>query len=425
MNGETTGRHLIFFHGGGLSEASALARNAAGIVMPFRIEDAESATLAGTWRSEETIVVPSLNVAITSAEPEQIQRLDTSIASPIRYTRPEYYFDIALSNNSEVNYIRGYQDGVNALARGLLSGGIPTGPDGVAIQDNPAFTDNEDLTWGLQAIALSKTNLTGQGVRIAILDTGFDRNHPDFLTRGIESKSFVPDIASAQDDNGHGTHCLGTMAGPRQPKQGPRYGVACDARVFVAKVMSAAGRGREGDILHGIGWALQNKCRVISMSLGKPVSAGVAPDPDYEEIGTIALSKNCLLIAASGNDSLRPGLIAPVEMPANSKTFMAVGALNRSMMLYGKSNGGVNLDGGGVDLVGPGVEVRSSKRLPLTYGLDTGTSMATPHVAGVAALLMQADPSATAEQIWTRLTQNANRLPLSSTDVGAGMVQAG
>lgn len=102
---------------------------------------------------------------------------------------------------------------------------------------------------------------------------------------------------------------------------------------------------------------------------------------------------------------------------------MAVGALNRRLAIYTKSNGGVNLDGGGVDLVGPGVDIRSSKRLPLVYGLDTGTSMATPHVAGVASLLMEADPSANAEQIWTRLTQNANRLPLSSTDVGAGLVQ--
>ena len=159
------------------------------------------------------------------------------------------------------------------------------------------------------------------------------------------------------------------------------------------------------------------------MSFGKPVARGAAADSAYDEIGMIALQKNCLLIAAAGNDSFRPGGIEPVEMPANSKTFMAVGALNRHLALYSKSNGGVNLDGGGVDLVGPGVDVRSSKRLPLTYGLDTGTSMATPHVAGAAALLMQADPSATAEQIWTRLTQNANRLPLRSTDVGAGLVQ--
>jgi subtilisin family serine protease len=159
------------------------------------------------------------------------------------------------------------------------------------------------------------------------------------------------------------------------------------------------------------------------MSLGKPIEPGEAPDPDYEEIGTFALKQNCLLIAAAGNDSVRPRPIRAVEMPANARTFMAVGALDQRLAMYFKSNGGINHDGGGVDLVGPGVDVRSSKRLPRTYGLDTGTSMATPHVAGVAALLMQADPSATAEQIWTRLTQNANRLPLSSTDVGAGLVQ--
>jgi subtilisin family serine protease len=426
MNGsETTGRHLIFFHGGGLPAVSSMARRSAGIAMPASIEEAESATISGEWRDSETVVVPSLNVAVTSAHPEQIQRLAAGHGSAIRYVRPELYFWIAGLEEPQASYLRGYRDGINALTASLLAQSQALVTEEVVVEDDPAFTDNDVLTWGLQAIALPKTTLMGTGVPLAVLDTGFDRNHPDFSNRGIESRSFVSGVATAQDDNGHGTHCLGTLAGPKVPSQGPRYGVASGAQVFVGKVMDAAGKGREGDILHGIGWALQNKCRIISMSFGKAVAKGVAPDSAYEEIGKIALSKNCLLIAAAGNDSLRPDDIEPVEMPANSNSFMAVGALSRRLLLYTKSNGGVNLDGGGVDFVGPGVDVRSSKRLPLTYGLDTGTSMATPHVAGVAALLMQADPSATAEQIWTRLTQNANRLPLSGTNVGSGLVQAG
>jgi subtilisin family serine protease len=192
--------------------------------------------------------------------------------------------------------------------------------------------------------------------------------------------------------------------------------------------MKADGKGNEMNILHGIDWALQNKCRIISLSLGKAVAKGQAADSQYEEIGRIALEKNCLIVAAAGNDSNRNNNdIEPVSIPANSSKILAVGAIDRKMAIYDASNGGINAGGGGVDIAAPGVEVYSSKisskKSPANnYGTETGTSMATPHVAGIAALLMQHDPSATAEQIWTRLTQSAKRLTLPSRDVGSGLV---
>jgi subtilisin family serine protease len=259
-----------------------------------------------------------------------------------------------------------------------------------------------------------------------VLDTGVDLTHPDFRDRDIQTSSFVPSSHDADDDHGHGTHCLGTLAGPAAPHAGPRYGIASRADVFVAKVLNAAGKGREGDILHGIGWALQHRCRVISMSFGKAIAPGTGPDPDYDQIGAIALGKNCLLVAAAGNDSARPNEIAPVEMPANARTIMAAGAIDRRLDLYRKCNGGVNANGGNIDLVAPGVDVRSTKPVSIIeYGLASGTSMAAPHVAGIAALMMEGDSSATAEQIWTRLTQRAKRLALPNADVGAGLAQVG
>jgi subtilisin len=425
---EETGRYLIFFQPGALPDVAHLAKNVAGIAMPATAADAEFATASGEWREMETVVVPSLGVAISSTPPDQVGRLETGGRSPIRYVRKEYVFRIASETretdliNISAAYVRGYNAGVQAMAADILSR-VRDETD-TEIQDANLFRDSETFTWGLQAAGVDRSRFTGNGVRVAVLDTGFDSQHPDFIARGVESQSFITGVATAQDDNGHGTHCLGTLGGPRVPAQGPRYGIACDAQLFVGKVMKADGKGSEGDILHGIGWALQNNCRVVSLSLGKAVPRGAAPDKLYEEIGGIALDKNCVLIAAAGNDSNRPGRIDPVDMPANSKTVMAVGAINRRLELFALSNGGLNPDGGGIDLVGPGVEVRSSKRLPIRYGTNSGTSMAAPHVSGVAALMMEADPSATAEQIWARLTQTARRLPLPNTDVGSGLVQA-
>jgi subtilisin family serine protease len=436
-NGEVTGRYLIFFHPEGLLDAANMAMNAAGITMPGTTEEAELATTSGEWRQMDTVVVPSLGVAISTMLPEQVNRLETGGLSPIRYVRPEYVFRIASDPDEGLDdliisreYLRGYNAGYNDAKNegvdSLIARLLRQREDAMEaeIQGEVSFKDNLSFTWGLQATGVNQTALTGQGIKVAVLDTGFDLHHPDFETRGVTSQSFIDGVATAADDHGHGTHCLGTIGGPLVPAQGPRYGVASDAQLFVGKVLKSNGKGNEGDILHGLGWAIQNKCRVVSLSLGKRVLPGAEPDKLYEEIGGIALQNNCLLVAAAGNDSNRPGAIDPVNMPANSKTIMGVGAIDRHQQLFTKSNGGINSDGGKVDLVGPGVDVRSSKRLPFRYGLASGTSMATPHVAGIAALMMQADPAASAEQIWTRLMQSADTLNLLSRDVGKGLVKA-
>lgn len=428
---EETGRFVMFFHPDALPEVARAARNVAGLGMPSTRGEAEEIAASEEWGDSETIVLPTLGVAISSVPPEQINSLNAGDGLPVRRIRREYVFRIA-SDSGEPDvrvspkYLRGYRAGVNALVENLLGGDPATLPLAEAeARAATSFRNNESFTWGLQATGVSESQLTGRGVRVALLDTGFDADHPDFAERGVVSKSFIPGVETAADDNGHGTHCLGTLGGPREAKSGPRYGIAHDAELFVGKVMKSTGKGDEKDILQGIDWAIRNKCRIISLSLGKVVGPGAPPDPDYEQIGAFALMQNCLLIAAAGNESDRPGQVEPVNIPANSRTVMAVGAVDRRLALYRNSNGGLNPDGGQIDLVGPGVEVLSSKRLPPNphYGNASGTSMATPHVAGVAALLMEEDPGANAEQIWARLTQRALRLDLSGTDVGNGLVR--
>src|SRR5690606_32021335 len=110
--------------------------------------------------------------------------------------------------------------------------------------------------WGVRAVGADLSPYTGKGVRIAILDTGLDLNHPDFKGRSITAKSFIRGEAT-QDANGHGTHCAGIAAGPRDPEGVGRYGVAGDAELFIGKVLSDSGGGADGNVLEGIDWAIR------------------------------------------------------------------------------------------------------------------------------------------------------------------------
>jgi subtilisin family serine protease len=157
----------------------------------------------------------------------------------------------------------------------------------------------------------------------------------------------------------------------------------------------------------------------------------------YEIPARRALRRNTLIIAAAGNDSRRSqGLISPVGSPANSPSVLAVAAVDRFLRIADFSNGAINPDGR-VDIAGPGVQVYSSAPEPpatpqppffrqwtAQYDTISGTSMATPHVSGIAALLWQANPDLNAGEIWRLLTSTTRALPLAVRDVGFGLVQA-
>ena len=118
----------------------------------------------------------------------------------------------------------------------------------------------------------------GVVIRVTILDTGIDRQHPDFTEeRPIVARSFLR-TDGVDDPNGHGTHCAGILRGPKDPAERPRYGVASNADLYIAKVLDDQANGSDGDILAGIDWAIRNGCAVVSMSLGTAVLAGT-PTP--------------------------------------------------------------------------------------------------------------------------------------------------
>ncbi|MCU0803340.1 MAG: S8 family serine peptidase [Rhodobacteraceae bacterium] len=286
------------------------------------------------------------------------------------------------------------------------------------------FQDTGAATWGLQATGALTSPFTGQGIDLCVLDTGIDLQHPDFLTRAITQRSFVA-AEDVMDGNGHGTHCAGTAAGPRPKGDTPRYGAAPNANLHVGKVLSNAGSGRERDIIAGMLWAINAGCEVISMSLGRAVAAGEGPSPDYARIGALALQRGSLIIAAAGNDSARRyGHIAPVGAPANSPAIMAVAAVDQALDVAEFSCGGVNPQGGEVDIAAPGVGIYSASPRPEMYRILRGTSMACPHVAGLAALLAESDPGLRGQALWDGLTRTVRKLPLPARDVGAGLALA-
>ncbi|MDI9606539.1 MAG: S8 family serine peptidase [Bacteroidota bacterium] len=279
--------------------------------------------------------------------------------------------------------------------------------------------DQPTSTWGIRTTGADRSPFTGLGVRLAVLDTGFDETHPDFLEREITTCSFVPE-ETAQDRHGHGTHCIG-VAGGATDEDGQRYGVASGASLFAGKVLSDGGSGAQSWVLNGITWAAKNSCQVISMSLGSPVQPGEIYDIAYERAARFALSKGALLVAAAGNDSDRSlQRFCPVSSPADCPSILAVGAIDEGLNVANFSNRAVN-PSGLVDFVAPGVGIHSAWVMPSRYRTLSGTSMATPHVAGIIALLWEKYPEATPAEIEKELRETAKQLPIAAEDGGVGL----
>ena len=349
---------------------------------------------------------------VQNARPEREYRA-LSTAAP---TLADMAFDPS-GPATHVDYIKGYRDGVNELAERLLGEGTvqePTSLRGMKYEEST-------VTWGLQVIGADVSKYSGTGIRVAVLDTGFDETHPDFRGRIVSKKLFAT-RSEIGDVHGHGTHCIGTACGPKAPASAPRYGVAYDAEIFAGKVLGDDGYGTDRSIIAGMDWAVEQGCQVISMSLGAVVQKGDQPTEDYEQIGRVCLDSGTIVIAAAGNESVRPGHISPVGSPANATTILAVAAVDGKLQVARFSSGGINVKQA-VDIAAPGVDILSST-IGGGYTRLNGTSMATPHVAGVAALLAESNASFRGWALWARVIQLARQLPIPTRDVGKGLVQA-
>ncbi|PQO43809.1 S8 family serine peptidase [Blastopirellula marina] len=417
---ESTGRFLVTFREKAVDEGLSLLASSTGIgklasTADFKTEGVDAKTI----EAEKGVVFANLGIAVVSCDPAAAAQVFRSAEdeSAILSIEPER---IAYASRDEVaspGYLQGYSEGVSQMCQHLIS------RQSSGAEAEEAYLEefrDDTVTWGLRATRVNVSRYCGSGIRVAVLDTGLDEQHPDFANRHITSRSFIAG-QDVDDLNGHGTHCTGTACGPRNPGTPPRYGIAYNSSIFIGKVLSNSGSGSFGGILAGIDWAVANRCEVLSMSLGADIQT---PSPAFEAAGERALAAGSLIVAAAGNNGNRSaGNFGFVGVPANSRSIMAVGALDSRLQIANFSARSSAISGGEVDIAGPGVDVYSSWPLPTRYRSISGTSMATPHVAGIAALYAQAY-RARGYQLWQLLTSRARRLSIPSVDVGAGLVIA-
>jgi subtilisin len=404
-----TGRFLVTFKEGAADAAVKSLERKSGLRMAHARDFDNQAVVLEALGDADAIVLPDIHVALISGAAAAEHSLaarslatDESIAAddPFQSIDPEHF--VFATGVNPGDYLRGVLHTAQMIARDLGLG------EAGALEAPEATAQVLGATWGLQACRVPQSSRDGNGIRVAVLDTGFDLGHPEFVGRAITANSFVGQ--PPQDLHGHGTHTAGTAAGPNAPA-GPlqRYGIAFRSHIFIGKVLSNSGNGTQMQSLAGINWAIGNRCPVISMSLG----AKVGPQPAYTAAGQAALNNGCLIIAAAGNSG--PG---PTEAPANSPTIMAVAAVDINLQPAGFSCRGK------VDIAGPGVNVFSSWIRPTLHNTISGTSMATPHVTGCGALWAQTSPALRGASLRNRLLATARALPFPASVVGRGLVQA-
>ncbi|MFK4797753.1 S8 family serine peptidase [Streptomyces sp. MPA0124] len=268
-----------------------------------------------------------------------------------------------------------------------------------------------------------EAGLTGKGVTVAVLDSGVDAGHPDLAGRIAQSKSFIPGEEVA-DRNGHGTHVTSTVGGSGAASDGKEKGVAPGATLAVGKVLSDEGFGSESEIIAGMEWAARDvDADIVSMSLGSTEPSD-GTDPMAEAVNTLSRETGALFVIAAGNT----GTPSSIGSPGAADAALTVGAVDSADQAAWFTGAGPRYGDNALkpDLSAPGVGILAA-RSRLTEGSGDytgmdGTSMATPHIAGVAALLAEQHPDWTGARLKDALMSTSKELDASAYQLGAGRV---
>ncbi|MGY3684889.1 S8 family peptidase [Streptomyces sp. TE33382] len=247
----------------------------------------------------------------------------------------------------------------------------------------------------------------GKNTTVAVLDTGVDAEHPDLVDRVTGSENFT-DSTTTGDRVGHGTHTASTVGGSGVASAGRKKGVAPGTSLLIGKVLNDAGYGQDSWVIAGMQWAVGQKADVVSMSLGSP-SAGDCTDPVAQAAKQLAQNSRTLFVVAAGNAGSGT---ETVSSPGCVPDVLTVGAVDRDdSTAWFSSRGPVAVTHTlKPEIAAPGVDISAANaggRGVYAYQSMSGTSMATPHVAGAAAILRQAHPEWTAQQMKAALVSSA------------------
>ncbi|MCX5107393.1 S8 family serine peptidase [Streptomyces sp. NBC_00378] len=267
----------------------------------------------------------------------------------------------------------------------------------------------------------------GTGTKVAVLDTGLDPTHPDLAGRVKETQNFTDD-PDAVDHHGHGTHVASTIAGSGAASGGKYKGVAPGADLYIGKVLNSAGEGPQSGIIAGMEWAVAQGADVVSMSLGTNAPSD-GTDPISEAVDQLTASSGALFVIAAGNTG--PGK-ATVGSPGAADAALTVGAVSKQDELASFSSRGPLKDTFAVkpEITAPGVGIVAARAAGTSMGTPVdadytaanGTSMATPHVAGAAAILAQRHPDWTADRLKQVLVGTAKQGAYTAYQQGGGRV---
>jgi hypothetical protein len=372
-----------------------------------------------------------------------------AITSPRDFPSPEFTVEVSDIKKRELAE-RSRDPEVVAIAPAMPMKLIAPRSFNVGNEAEPA---NQHMTWGVQAVGADTSPFSGAGTVVAVLDTGIDAAHPAFNGVQLVQKDFTGE--GDGDLNGHGTHCAGTIFG--RNVNGKRIGVAPGInKALIGKVLGRDGGGTSDQICNAILWAIDSGANVISMSLGmdfpgyqKDLRASGLPEEVatsialegyrknvqlFERLAALikarsAFTQGAVIVAAAGNESNRAAgefWEIAVSPPAIADGIISVGAIGRGQQGFTVapfSNTGANICGPGVDVVSaaPGGGLRSLN----------GTSMATPHIAGAAALWaekLRNEGNLVSLQLTARLLASARtegfRPEFDPLDIGAGLVRS-
>lgn len=313
-------------------------------------------------------------------------------------------------------------DGHDALAP---TGALAAATGGPAAADEKVWLDGRVEATLAESVPLIGSpaawdaGYDGAGVTVAVLDTGIDAAHPDLAGRVAAEANFT-DSDTADDLQGHGTHVAGILAGSGAASGGDYTGTAPGATLLNGKVLREDGSGTVSGVIAGMEWAVAQGADVVNMSLGAPATDGT--DPMSQAVNQLTAEHDVLFVTSAGNDGSGD---YTVGTPAAADAVLSVGSVTKSEFLSFSSSRGPRLGDHAVkpDITAPGVLITSARAdgtssgTPVDehYSQRSGTSMASPHVAGAAAILQQADPGLDPAKLKAMLSTTA--VPHDNYDV--------